>query len=171
MCHHMASLGLSEWSFGAVPFSSLHYDSMKFASMWEAVTTCYFMYIFLFLSSETFQWKCGWRDAHEQNQETVRWGPIFYLIQVMTCLIFGTNAGLLYPPPNEVVWGYIGFTLSVRLSVPHRPASRVRSVVPTLLVGSISYLHILSSNFRRCVACKVSCKILKFEFLAIFLNL
>ena len=33
------------------------------------------------------------------------------------------------------------------------PASSVRSVAPTVLVGSISYLHILSSNFRRCVAC------------------
>ena len=49
-----------------------------------------------------------------------------------------------------------------------RPASRVRSVV---LVGSISYLYILSGNFRRCVACKDPCKIATFEFLAIFLNL
>ena len=46
------------------------------------------------------------------------------------------------------------------------PASRVRFVGPTVLVGSISYLHILFSNFRRCVACKASCKISKFEFLA-----
>ena len=50
------------------------------------------------------------------------------------------------------------------------PASCVRSVVPTVLVGSISYLYILSSNFRRCAACKVYCKISKFEFLAIFKN-
>ena len=48
------------------------------------------------------------------------------------------------------------------------PASRVRSVAPTVLVRSISYLHILSSNFRRCVACKVSCKILKFDFWQFF---
>ena len=62
---------------------------------------------------------------------------------------------------------------SVRPSVRPlvRPASRVRSVAPTVLVGSISYLYILSSNFRRCVVCKVSCKIPKFEFLAIFINL
>ena len=79
----------------------------------------------------------------------------------------------LYPLHNEVVGGYIGFTPSVRLSVHPsrvRPASRVRSVVPTVLVGSISYLYILS-NSRKCVACKVSCKISKFEFLAFFLNL
>ena len=72
---------------------------------------------------------------------------------------------LLY---NEVVGGVYWFHL-VRPSV--RPAFRVRSVAPTVLVGSISYLYILSSNFRRCVACIVYCKISKFELLAIFLNL
>ena len=83
---------------------------------------------------------------------------------------------LLYPSNNEVVLGYIGFTLSVCPSVRRpvcpsvHPASHVRSVAPTVLDGSISYLYILSSNFR-CVACKVSCKISKFEFLAIFQNL
>ena len=40
-----------------------------------------------------------------------------------------------------------------------RPASRVCSVAPTVLVGSISYIYILSSNFRRCDACKGCCKI------------
>ena len=33
--------------------------------------------------------------------------------------------------------------------------NNVFSVASTILAGSISYLHILSSNFRRCVACKV----------------
>ena len=56
----------------------------------------------------------------------------------------------------------------IKFSKDVRPASRVRSVVPTVLVGSISYLYILSSNFRRCVACKVYSKISKFVFLAIF---
>ena len=58
---------------------------------------------------------------------------------------------------------FFSFTPSVRLSV------RVRSVERTVLVGSMSHLQILSSNFRRCVACKVPCKILKFWFLPIFL--
>ena len=49
------------------------------------------------------------------------------------------------------------------------PASRVRSVAPTVLVGSISYLYILSSNFRRCVVCKVSCKICKIWIFGNFL--
>ena len=59
---------------------------------------------------------------------------------------------------------------SVRLSV-HPPASRVHSVAPTVLVGSISYLYILSSNCRGCVTCTEFGKILKFEVLAIFSNL
>ena len=71
------------------------------------------------------------------------------------------------PRTTKLLWGgYIGFTPSVRPSI--RPASRVRSVAPTVLIGSISYLHILPHNFKRCVACKVSCKISKCEFLAIF---
>ena len=53
----------------------------------------------------------------------------------------------------------------IKFSKEVRPASRVRSVVPTVLDGSISYLYILSSDFRRCVACNVSWKI---EILAIF---
>ena len=71
----------------------------------------------------------------------------------------------ILPPAQRVCWGYIGFTPSVcpsfRPSV--RPAYRVRSVAPTVLVGPISYLYILSSNFRMCVACKVSYSISKFE--------
>ena len=72
------------------------------------------------------------------------------------------SSRLLYPHTTKLL-GIILVSLhpSVRPSVcpSFRPASRVRSVVPTVLVGSISYLYILSSNFRRCVACKVSCKI------------
>ena len=55
----------------------------------------------------------------------------------------------LYPHTTKLLW-YVGITPSVCPSV--RPASRVRSVAPTVLVGSISHLYILSSNFRRCVA-------------------
>ena len=73
------------------------------------------------------------------------------------------------PTAQWSCWGYIGFTPSVRLSV--RPASRVHSVAPTVLVGSISYLYTVSRNLRRCVVCKIGCKISKFKFLAIFLNL
>ena len=46
--------------------------------------------------------------------------------------------------------------------------NHVRSVSSRILIRSISYLHILSSNFRMCVACKARFKI---EILANFLNL
>ena len=62
---------------------------------------------------------------------------------------------LIIPPAQRSCWG--GILVSLRPSV--RPASCVRFVAPTVLVGSISYSYILSSNFRRCVVCKVSCKI------------
>ena len=47
---------------------------------------------------------------------------------------------IIIPSAQRSCWGYIGFTPSVR------PASGVRSVAPTVLVGSISCLCILSSN-------------------------
>ena len=68
---------------------------------------------------------------------------------------------------NEVGRGVYWFHL-VRLSVCGQ--NRVRSVSSTICVGYISYLHILSNNFRRCVACNVCFKIQKFEILANSLN-
>ena len=61
--------------------------------------------------------------------------------------------------------------LSGRLSVCGQ--NRVRSVPSLILARSISYLHILSSNFRRCVAFNffLFCKMEKFEVLANSLNL
>ena len=72
------------------------------------------------------------------------------------------------PRFNEVERGVYWYHL-VRLSVCGQ--NRVCSVSSTILIGSISYLHILSSNFRRCVACNAHFKIQKFEILANFLNL
>ena len=77
--------------------------------------------------------------------------------------------GIYYTPRfNKVERGVYWFHL-VRLSVCGQ--NRVRSVSSTILIRSISYLHILSSNFRRCVACNVCFKIQKFEILANSLNL
>ena len=42
--------------------------------------------------------------------------------------------------------------------------NRVRSVSSTILIGSISYLCILSTNFRRCVMCNVCFKIKNLKF-------
>ena len=85
---------------------------------------------------------------------------------------------ILPPASTKLIVGYTGITLSVcpsvRLSVRPsvRPSvcgqNRVRSVSSRILIGSISYLHILSSNFRRCVACNARFKMQKFEILANF---
>ena len=77
---------------------------------------------------------------------------------------------LIIPSAQRSCWGVYWFH-SVHPS-DVRPASHdVRYVAPTVLVGSISYLHILSSNFRRRGVFQVFCKIAKFEFFAIFLNM
>ena len=66
----------------------------------------------------------------------------------------------IVPHTQRSCWGVYWFHSihpSVRPSV--HPASRVHSVAPTVLVGSISYLCIVSSNCSRCAVCKASCKI------------
>ena len=60
------------------------------------------------------------------------------------------NCSHYTPRFNEVERGVYWYHL-VRLSVCGQ--NRVRSVSSTILIRSISYLHILSSNFRRCVVC------------------
>ena len=77
-----------------------------------------------------------------------------------------------YTPCTTKLLGGILVSLrpSVRPSI--RPASRDRSVVPTVLVGSISYLmHLIKQLQKVCCMWSFSHKILKFEILAIFLNL
>ena len=59
-------------------------------------------------------------------------------------------------------WKGVYWYHRVRLSVCGQ--NRVRSVSSTIFIGFISYLHILSSNFRRCVAWNARFKIQKFEF-------
>ena len=76
---------------------------------------------------------------------------------------------LWYSPHNKVVGEYIGFSLSVRPCVrPSVVPHPVPSVARKVLVGFILYSYILSSNFRRCVACKVFCQIWKYSIFVIF---
>ena len=103
---------------------------------------------------------------------------LYRMIHVYICdnrsYMYFAMALIYYTPAQQSCWGVgVYWFHSVRPSVcPFvRPASSVRSVAPTVLVGSISYLYILSSNFKRCVACKVSCKIAKFVYLAFFLKI
>ena len=69
---------------------------------------------------------------------------------------------LLYPPLQRSWKGGILVSPcpSLRLSICGQ--NRVHSVSSTILIGSISHLHILSSNFRRCAACNTRFKIQKF---------
>ena len=65
-------------------------------------------------------------------------------------------------PPLQRNWTYV--PMSAPLSVCGH--NHVHSVSSTILVGSILYLHIPSSNFRRCVMGNVSLKIKKYVILA-----
>ena len=73
-----------------------------------------------------------------------------------------------YTPCTSKLFHSVHPTVCPSVCPSVRPASRVRSVAPTVLFGSISYLCNLSSNLRRCVACEIACKILRFVFLAFF---
>ena len=82
--------------------------------------------------------------------------------------------GVIIPyASTKLKGGYTGFTSSVRLSVCRSVCGQnhIRSVSSTIIAGSISYLHIFSSNFSRCVVCIGYCKIPQFEFLANFWKL
>ena len=97
----------------------------------------------------------------------------WWVVQPFSNDFFSTKF-FISPASTKLKGRYIGFTLSVRLSAcPSVSPSvdRIMSALYLLLVGSISYLHILSSNFRRCVMCKVCFKIQKFVILANSLNL
>ena len=98
-------------------------------------------------------------------------------VQMMDCRQFGAKPLSLGQcrfiiPPLQRSWQR-GILVSpypfVRLSVCGQ--NRVRSVSSTILIRSILYLHILSSNCRRYVACNARFKIQKFEIVANFLNL
>ena len=90
------------------------------------------------------------------------------------CLFVAEILMLIIPPAStKLKGGYTGFTLSVCLSVRLSVCgqNRVRSVSSKRLVRSISYLHILWSNFRRCVACNGCFKIWHFGEFFKFLTL
>ena len=98
----------------------------------------------------------------------------YHMIMVITrlycCIIIPPastklKGGILVSPCPSV---HLSVCPSVRLSVCGQ--NRVRSVSSTILIGSISYLHILSSNFRRCVACNARFNIfINLKFWRIFL--
>ena len=76
---------------------------------------------------------------------------------------------LVIPEEYTLAQQSLGVYIGLIPSALH--VSCVHSVVHTVLVGFISYLYILSSNFRRCVGCKVPCKILIFGIFFNFVTL
>ena len=94
------------------------------------------------------------------------------------------NECMIILPAQGSGRGSISFIPSVRPSIclSVRPTSCVHSVASTVLVGSISYLYILSSNFRMCVMYQFLarfrnltfsqfCKISKFDFVFFWLGI
>ena len=105
-----------------------------------------------------------------------RWHRLIYLVfsifsslfeyeEWCLCILFSI---FILPASTKLKGGVYWYHL-VRLSICGQ--NHVCSVSSTILIGSISYLHILSGNFRRCVACNARFKIEKFEILTNFLNL
>ena len=90
---------------------------------------------------------------------TVKW----YLIQ-WHLIMFHSLSTMLFIPLAQQSWVTLSVCPSDRLSVCGQ--NGVRSVSSTILARSISYLHIISTNFKRCVAF-----VKNFEILAISLNL
>ena len=97
---------------------------------------------------------------------------VLYVLSYVIGPHYNENLTVIIPP----AWTkYTGFTSSVRLPICPSVCpsvcgqNRVCSVSSTILVRSIPYLHILSSNFRMCVVCKGYCKIPKYVFWGFFL--
>ena len=87
----------------------------------------------------------------------------FSMEQLRLCEI-----SLLVSPAQRSCWGVYWFH-SIRPSV--HPYCIPCPLCSVYSFGWIQFISILlSSNFWRYVACKVSCKIIKFQFLAIFLK-
>ena len=107
-----------------------------------------------------------WFDSHWESPRFFGTHAIFSAINSHDASLHGIPN---YTPPLQRSWKGVYWFHLVRLSICGQ--NRVRSVSSTILVRSILYLHILSSNFRRCAACKVCVKIQKFEILVNSLNL
>ena len=119
--------------------------------------------------------------------DAIRWHKYWStLVQAMVCCLIAPSHYLgllinhywglvallfhyLYPPLQR---RWKGGTL-VSACPPVSPSiygqNRVHSISSTILAGSILFLHILSTNFRKFAVCWLFLFIPKFEFLAIFL--
>ena len=78
----------------------------------------------------------------------MQWSIEIYIMNIIFIqLLYDLIDMTIIPPTTKLLWGYIGFTLSVR------PASRVRSVASIVLDGFFPYLVQMINSMRRCVTC------------------
>ena len=130
--------------------------------MWRNDTKCKYMFMFpLNLARKRLSPRT---DLSKYGLGHIAWHPFLVPCPVDKFL------HLIIPPTSTKLKApgiLVSPCRSVRLSICGQ--NRVRSVSSTILIGSISYLHILSTNFRRCVACNAHFRIQKFEILTNFL--
>ena len=111
-----------------------------FLSYWPLSTMCMGPLIFC----KCHHWRCLNNCIDVELSSPV-------ISQLDDCCHFACFFFIHYTPCITKLLG--GIVVSLHPSIC--PASRVHSVAPTVLVGSISYLYTLSSNVRICVVCKV----------------
>ena len=99
--------------------------------------------------------KCCFFPPHRSHRKLPHYMQNFIVMWKKDTRLYFHWKLIIPPHTTNLLGGYIGFTPSIP------PASRVCSVAPSVLVGSISYLYILSSNL--CV--------LRVKLLAKFWNL
>ena len=114
------------------------------------------------------------KDIYWLSVLFLTWFVYLCCISIIPPLQWSWKGGILVSPCPSV---RPSFCPSIHLSLcPSVPLSvcgqnHVRSVSSTILIGSISYLHILSSNLRRCVVWNASFKIKKFDFVFFWLGI
>ena len=105
-------------------------------------------------------WTMRINRLHQMSQ-------VEHILMVLYGCIHTVWPSVIIIPPLQRSWKG-GILVSSCLSICPSICGwdRVHSVSSTILAGFISYLHILSTIFRQCVACYNFGKILKFEVLA-----
>ena len=177
------SLFLKQQSFCPGIHDQDPYYNYSWNAFWKSLLICIMhcrmLNIYLWFWLRPIAWYFQpWAIWRQRNQLMVPFQSVsinHYNDVIMSMMASQITSLMIVIPPTstKLKGGYTGFTSYVRLSVGLSICGQnhVCSVASTIPARSISYLHILSNNFRRCVACKVCFKIQKFAILVNFLNL
>ena len=128
-------------------------------------TFCWFFFNFMFmiLDSRPEDLQLFWL-SFKHCLCNIPWLFLTFLVTYVWHYVYSNIKeyfSVIIPPASTKLKGGVYWFHLVHLSVCGQ--NHVCSVSSTILVGSISHLHILSINFRRCVAYKVCLKIIKFR--------